>query len=76
MPVLPPEPAVFPEKLLDGMALPERPDTPEDGLRPVTAVEIRQGRLAGMRGKIVRTASRRRWVVEVKFIQRGASVPA
>jgi transcriptional antiterminator RfaH len=50
------------------------PITPEDRLVPGAAVEIRTGPLAGLRGKILRTASGRRFVVEVDFIQRGASV--
>ena len=50
------------------------PITPEDRLTPGLAVEIRTGPLAGLKGKILRTASGRRFVVEVDFIQRGASV--
>jgi transcription antitermination factor NusG len=50
------------------------PITPEDRLVPGAAVEIRTGPLAGLKGKILRTASGRRFVVEVDFIQRGASV--
>jgi transcription antitermination factor NusG len=50
------------------------PVTPEDRLAPGMAVEIRSGPLAGLRGKILEVASRRRFVVEVDFIQRGASV--
>lgn len=50
------------------------PVTPEDRLAPGMVVEIRSGPLAGLRGKILRTASGRRFVVEVNFIQRGASV--
>ena len=46
----------------------------EDRLTPGTAVEIQSGPLAGLKGKIVQEASRRRFVVEVDFIQRGASV--
>jgi transcription antitermination factor NusG len=37
-------------------------------------VEIQDGPLAGLRGKIVQEASRKRVVVEVDFIQRAASV--
>ena len=48
--------------------------TTEDRLIPGAAVEIKSGPLAGLRGKIVESASRRRFVVEVDFIQRGASV--
>jgi transcription antitermination factor NusG len=50
------------------------PITPEDRLTPGVAVEINTGPLAGLKGKILRTASGRRFVVEVDFIQRGASV--
>jgi transcription antitermination factor NusG len=50
------------------------PLLPENGLAPGMKVDIRQGPLAGLRGKIVRTASGQRFVVEVDFIQRGASV--
>jgi transcriptional antiterminator RfaH len=50
------------------------PVTPEDRLAPGMAVEIRSGPLAGLRGKILRTSSGRRFVVAVDFIQQGASV--
>ncbi len=50
------------------------PITPEDRLTPGVCVQIRSGPLAGLKGKILRTASGRRFVVEVDFIQRGASV--
>ena len=50
------------------------PLTPEDRLVPGKTVEIRSGPLVGMRGTIVRGASGRRFVVQVDFIQRGASV--
>jgi transcriptional antiterminator RfaH len=50
------------------------PITPEDQLQSGMAVEIRSGPLAGLKGKIIRTASGRRFVVQVDFIQRGASV--
>jgi transcriptional antiterminator RfaH len=50
------------------------PVTPVDRLAPGMAVEIRSGPLAGLRGKILREASGRRFVVEVDFIQRGAAV--
>src|SRR5262245_16456577 len=48
--------------------------TPEDRLRPGQAVEIRGGPLAGLRGTVLRTASGRRLLVQVNFIQRGASL--
>jgi transcription antitermination factor NusG len=50
------------------------PIVPEDRLAPGTLVEIRTGPLAGLRGKIQACASRRRFVVEVNFIHRGASI--
>lgn len=46
----------------------------EERLLPGSFVEIQSGPLAGLRGKIVQEASRRRFIVEVDFIQRGASV--
>jgi transcriptional antiterminator RfaH len=50
------------------------PITPEDRLAPGVLVEVRSGPLAGLRGKVLRTASGRRFLVQVDFIQRGASV--
>jgi len=50
------------------------PLSPEERLVPGKMVEIRNGPLAGLRGTIQRCASRRRLVVQVDFIQRGASV--
>jgi transcriptional antiterminator RfaH len=50
------------------------PVTPEPYLLPGQFVEVASGPLAGFRGRIVRSASRRRFVVEVDFIRRGASV--
>lgn len=50
------------------------PVTPEQRLAPGVIVEITCGPLAGLRGKIIRAASGRRFVVEVHFIQSGASV--
>ena len=38
------------------------------------AVEIKSAPLAGLRGTILRTASGQRFVIQVNFIQRGASV--
>jgi hypothetical protein len=37
-------------------------------------VEIRVGQLSGLRGKILTITLDRRFIVEVDFIQRGASV--
>jgi len=48
--------------------------TPEDRWSPGTEVEIKSGLLAGLRGVILRAASGHRFVVQVNFIQRGASV--
>ncbi len=50
------------------------PVTPEDKLGPGDPVEIRSGPLMGLRGTILATATGRRFVVKVDFIQRGASV--
>ena len=50
------------------------PLTPESKLTPGTPVEIASGPLMGLRGKVLRTASGRRFIVEVDFIRRGASV--
>jgi transcriptional antiterminator RfaH len=50
------------------------PVTPEERLEPGALVEIRTGPLAGLRGKILRKGPRERFVVQVNFIQRGASV--
>jgi transcriptional antiterminator RfaH len=50
------------------------PVSPEDRLYPGASVVIRTGALAGLRGTIIREAGRRRFVVQVDFIQKGASV--
>jgi len=50
------------------------PITPEGRLVPGTTVEIRTGPLMGLKGVILRTAKQRRFVVQVDFIQQGASV--
>jgi transcriptional antiterminator RfaH len=50
------------------------PVTPEQRLYPGAIVEIRTGSMSGLKGKIIREASRRRFVVQVDFIQQGASV--
>lgn len=50
------------------------PITPEERLGPGDQVEVTSGLLAGLSGTIVRTASGRRFVVKVDFIQQGASV--
>jgi transcriptional antiterminator RfaH len=46
----------------------------EDRLAPGTTVVVRTGPLAGLRGKVVKTVSGRRFVVQVDFIQQGASI--
>ena len=50
------------------------PVEPVGSLAPGAVVEIREGPLAGLKGKILREASGHRFVVQVDFIQRGASV--
>ena len=47
---------------------------PEGRLEPGLLVEIKSGPLAGLRGKIVREVSHRRFVVAVDFIQQGVSI--
>ena len=46
----------------------------EDRLVPGTAVTIRTGPLTGMTGTVVRSATGRKFVVQVHLIQRGVSV--
>ncbi len=58
------------ERLLSSGA----PVTPEERLEVGSPVEITSGPLAGLSGVIVRTATGRRFVVRVDFIQQGASV--
>ena len=48
--------------------------TPEDRFAKGMTVTIRSGPLAGMEGTILRSASQRRFVVNIDFIQHGASV--
>jgi len=50
------------------------PITPEERLEPGSLVEITSGPLTGLKGRILRAANGRRFVVQVNFIQRGASV--
>lgn len=50
------------------------PIRPEDQLAPGVTVEINAGPLAGLRGVILKSATGKRFVVKVDFIQRGASV--
>jgi transcriptional antiterminator RfaH len=50
------------------------PITPEGQLVPGATVEIRTGPLAGLHGVIIRRANQQRLVIQVDFIQRGASV--
>jgi transcription antitermination factor NusG len=46
----------------------------ESGLEPGAPVVIRSGPLAGLRGRILKAAGKRRFMVEVDFIQAGASI--
>jgi transcription antitermination factor NusG len=48
--------------------------TPEDRMVPGTKVTIRSGAFRGMEGTFVRSASGNRFVIQINFIQRGASV--
>jgi transcriptional antiterminator RfaH len=50
------------------------PVAPEDRLQPGMPVILTSGPLVGLEGKIVRRDRRTRFVIEVDFIQRGASV--
>ena len=59
---------------IDRLILSGAPITPENQLVLGTMVEILSVPLAGLRGKLIRNASGRQFVVEVKSIQRGASV--
>jgi transcription antitermination factor NusG len=47
---------------------------PEELLQPGAAVSITAGPLAGLEGKILRRGKQLRFIVEVNFLQRGASV--
>lgn len=50
------------------------PVAPEDRLQPGMAVVLTSGPLTGIQGKIIRRNRHLRFVIEVDFIQRGASV--
>ena len=50
------------------------PLSPEERLLPGMSVEITQGPLAGLAGKVIRRGQRLKFLVEVHFLQRGASV--
>jgi hypothetical protein len=52
------------------------PITPEDRLGPGDRVVVRTGRLAGLEGTVLRSDGSCRFLVQVNFIQRGASVVA
>jgi transcription antitermination factor NusG len=57
-------------RLMDsGLAL-----TPEERLQPGTPVEITDGALAGIQGKVLNLSKKTRVVVEVKFLQSAVSV--
>ena len=46
----------------------------EDGPAPGTWVVVRSGPLEGLRGKVLEAVSARRFLVQIDFIQQGASV--
>jgi transcription antitermination factor NusG len=48
--------------------------TPEDKLQPGTVVEVVEGPLAGLEGKILRRGKELRFFVEIRLLQRGVSV--
>lgn len=50
------------------------PLSPEERLQPGSLVEITQGPLAGLEGKILRRGKRLKFIVEVQLLQRGVSV--
>ena len=50
------------------------PLAPEERMNPGMWAEIRNGPLAGLEGKILRRGKNLRFLVEVNFLQRGASV--
>jgi transcriptional antiterminator RfaH len=52
----------------------EAPLAPEERLAPGTEVEIVDGPLAGLRGKVLQRGKHLRFVVEVHFLQKGARV--
>ena len=47
--------------------------TPEDRFGPGTRVIVRSGPFEGLTGTIIREASKRRFIVQVDFLQKGAS---
>jgi transcriptional antiterminator RfaH len=50
------------------------PLAPEERLQPGSLVEIINGPLAGLEGKIIRRGKQLKFLVEVEFLQRGVSV--
>jgi transcriptional antiterminator RfaH len=50
------------------------PVAPEDRLCPGTLVEIVSGPLTGLAGKVLRRGKQLKFIVEVRFLQRGVSV--
>jgi transcription antitermination factor NusG len=50
------------------------PLAPEERLQPGDLVEITDGPLAGLEGKVLRRGKQLNFIVEVQFIQRGVSV--
>jgi transcriptional antiterminator RfaH len=59
---------------LQGLIASGLPILPEERLTQGQLVEITSGPLTGFEGRVIRSASGRRFVVEVDFIARGASV--
>jgi transcriptional antiterminator RfaH len=50
------------------------PVIPEERLQPGTLVEIVEGPMSGLHGKVIRQGKRLKFFVEVNFLQQGASV--
>jgi transcriptional antiterminator RfaH len=48
--------------------------SPEDHIEPGMVVEIMQGSLRGMEGRVIRRESRLKFLVEVRLLKRGVSV--
>ena len=56
------------------LMLSDLPVTPEQIMPPGTQVEIVNGSLRGLRGKVVRKEKRLRFIVEVHFLHQGACI--
>jgi transcriptional antiterminator RfaH len=50
------------------------PLSPEERLQPGAMVEITDGPLVGLEGKVLRRGKRLKFIVEVQLLQRGVSV--